>query len=207
MTTRLSLSGKSSCMGSQLFQLYIPFPSGNLLGPVINTTIEGGLEKFFRQPTGCGEQTMLFLAPNVYVLEYLMNTKQISGASAESAHRFIQSGMYSFLSNMRHLVFCQILVSPKGSLSEKSFLNYFLLINKYRSLVCVLFCCKALREAARARKMCRQNRAQSRLLYLFYNKESVKFLKHYFQFSKQTLFPKRTTVSSACSLLLLSKLQ
>ena len=150
---------------------------------------------------------MLFLAPNVYVLEYLMNTKQISGASAESAHRFIQSGMYSFLSNMRHLVFCQILVSPKGSLSEKSFLYYFLLINKYRSLVCVLFCCKALREAARARKMCRQNRAQSRLLYLFYNKESVKFLKHYFQFSKQTLFPKRTTVSSACSLLLLSKLQ
>ena len=65
---------------------------------------------------------MLFLAPNVYVLEYLMNTKQISGASAESAYRFIQSGTYSFLSNMRHLVFCQILVSPKGSLSEKSFL-------------------------------------------------------------------------------------
>ena len=109
---------------------------------------------------------MLFLAPNVYVLEYLMNTKQISGASAESAYRFIQSGTYSFLSNMRHLVFCQILVSPKGSLSEKSFLYYFLLINKYRSLVCVLFCSKALREAARARKMCRQNRAQSRLLYL-----------------------------------------
>lgn len=99
---------------------------------------------------------MLFLAPNVYVLEYLMNTKQISGASAESAHRFIQSGMYNFLSNMRHLVFCQILVSPEVSLSEKSFLYYFLLINKYRSLVCVLFCCKALREAARARKMCRE---------------------------------------------------
>ena len=33
-----------------------------------------------------------------------------------------------------------------------------------------------------------QNRAQSRLLCLFYNKESVKFPKHYFQFSKQTLF-------------------
>ena len=29
------------------------------------------------------------------------------------------------------------------------------------------------------------NRAQSRLLYLFYNKESVKFSKNYFQFSKQ----------------------
>ena len=42
---------------------------------------------------------------------------------------------------------------------------------------------------------------ESRLLYLFYNKESVKLPKHYFQFSKQTLFPKRTTMSSACSIL------
>ena len=40
-----------------------------------------------------------------------------------------------------------------------------------------------------------QNRAQSRLLYLFNNKESVKFPTHYFQFSKQILIPKRTTVS------------
>ena len=69
------------------------FASGNLLGPVVNTTIEGGLEKFFRQPTGCGEQTMIKLAPNVYVLEYLMHTNQLSGANEESAYRFIQSGM------------------------------------------------------------------------------------------------------------------
>ena len=67
-------------------------PLGNLLGPVVNTTIEGGLEKFFRQPTGCGEQTMIHLAPNVYVLEYLMNTNQLSGANKENAFRFIQSG-------------------------------------------------------------------------------------------------------------------
>ena len=33
------------------------------------------------------------------------------------------------------------------------------------------------------------------------NKESVKFPKNYIQFSKQTLFPKRTTVSSTCSIL------
>ena len=68
------------------------FTLGNLLGPVVNTTIEGGLERFFRQPTGCGEQTMIKLAPNVYVLEYLMNTNQLSGANEESAYRFIQSG-------------------------------------------------------------------------------------------------------------------
>ena len=68
---------------------------GNLLGPVVNTTIEGGLEKFFRQPTGCGEQTMIHLAPNVYVLEYLMNTNQLSGANKENAYRFIQSGNFT----------------------------------------------------------------------------------------------------------------
>lgn len=82
---------------SEVFQRAI-FASGNLLGPVVNTTIEGGLEKFFRQPTGCGEQTMIRLAPNVYVLEYLMNTNQLSGANEESAYRFIQSGNFSEVS-------------------------------------------------------------------------------------------------------------
>ena len=66
--------------------------AGNLVGPVVNTTIEGGLERFIRQPTGCGEQNMIYLAPNVYVLEYLMNTKQVTGANEENAYRFIQSG-------------------------------------------------------------------------------------------------------------------
>ena len=42
---------------------------------------------------------------------------------------------------------------------------------------------------------------QHHSFYLFYNKESVKFPKNYIQFSKQTLFPKRTTVSSTCSIL------
>ena len=90
------------------------------------------------------------------------------------------------------------------------------LFNKQRSLDCALFCCKTRRKRLKHERSVRrntrrvecssrflsalqQNRAQSRLLYLFYNKESVKFLKqtpkHYFQFSKQTLFPKRTTVS------------
>ena len=92
------------------------------------------------------------------------------------------------------------------------------LFNKQRSLDCALFCCKTRRKRLKHERSVRrntrrvecssrflsalqQNRAQSRLLYLFYNKESVKFLKHYFQFLKQTLFPKRTTVSSACSIL------
>ena len=90
------------------------------------------------------------------------------------------------------------------------------LFNKQRSLDCALFCCKTRRKwlehersvgrntrrveyCSRFLGALQQNRALSRLLYLFYNKESVKFPKqtpkHYFQFSKQTLFPRRTTVS------------
>lgn len=71
---------------------YSLFVLGNLLGPVVNTTIEGGLERFITQPTGCGEQTMIRLAPNVYVLKYLMNTNQLTGANEANAFRFIQSG-------------------------------------------------------------------------------------------------------------------
>ncbi|KAK2565794.1 Complement C3 [Acropora cervicornis] len=70
----------------------VVYLTGNLLGPVINSTIEGGLEKFFRMPTGCGEQNMIYLAPNVYVLEYLSNTDQLTGAQEQNAYRFIQEG-------------------------------------------------------------------------------------------------------------------
>ena len=97
------------------------FPLGNLLGPVVNTTIEGGLEKYFRQPTGCGEQTMIKLAPNVYVLEYLTNTKQLSGANEENAYRFIQAGMFSYVVlNGRRLLFSNVFFSFYGLITGQT---------------------------------------------------------------------------------------
>ena len=78
------------------------------------------------------------------------------------------------------------------------------LFNKYRSLDCALFCYKARRKRLEHERSVGRNTRRSRVFLptsLFYSKESVKFPKHYFQFSKQTLFPKRTTVSSACSIL------
>lgn len=65
---------------------------GNLLGPIVNTTIQGGLERFLVMPGGCGEQTMRSFSPNVYVFEYLMNTNQVTGANEANAYRFIQAG-------------------------------------------------------------------------------------------------------------------
>ena len=64
----------------------------------------------------------------------------------------------------------------------------FIIIKKKRSLHCALFCCKVRRKRLEHEK---SSWAQSRLLYMCYNKESVKFPVHFFQFSKHTLFPKR----------------
>ncbi|CAE7779018.1 CD109, partial [Symbiodinium pilosum] len=45
---------------------------GDLLGPTIS-----GLERLLQIPTGCGEQNMITLAPNVYVAKYLLATAKM----------------------------------------------------------------------------------------------------------------------------------
>lgn len=68
--------------------------SGNLIGPAVTTLISGGLENLLRMPMGCGEQTMMFLAPNVYVMQYLTKTKQVTADIESRAYGMIQSGEY-----------------------------------------------------------------------------------------------------------------
>lgn len=65
---------------------------GNLIGPVVTTLITGGLESLLHMPMGCGEQTMIFLAPNVYVMQYLLETRQVTADIESKAYRMIQSG-------------------------------------------------------------------------------------------------------------------
>lgn len=65
---------------------------GNLIGPVVTTLITGGLESLLHMPMGCGEQTMIFLAPNVYVMQYLLETRQVTANIESKAYRMIQSG-------------------------------------------------------------------------------------------------------------------
>lgn len=45
-------------------------------------------------PMGCGEQTMIHMAPNVYVLQYLTNSKQVTVDVEDRAYKFIQSGQW-----------------------------------------------------------------------------------------------------------------
>ena len=43
-------------------------------------------------PYGCGEQNMALLAPNIYILQYLKNTQQLTQAIKDKATNFLTSG-------------------------------------------------------------------------------------------------------------------
>ncbi|XP_076447000.1 CD109 antigen-like [Babylonia areolata] len=60
---------------------------GDLMGPTVS-----GLDSLLRMPTGCGEQTMLGMAPDVFVTAYLSATKQLTGEVSEKAIGFMEHG-------------------------------------------------------------------------------------------------------------------
>ncbi|XP_065943931.1 CD109 antigen-like [Magallana gigas] len=71
--------------------------TGDILAPSIN-----GLDHLIRSPCGCGEQTMMFLAPNIYVIHYLKSTKQLSTDMKRKAVTNINSGVDRELRWRRH---------------------------------------------------------------------------------------------------------
>ena len=50
------------------------------------------LDGLLSMPYGCGEQNMALLAPNIYILEYLTNTQQITEEIKARATNFLTSG-------------------------------------------------------------------------------------------------------------------
>ena len=50
------------------------------------------LDGLLRMPYGCGEQNMALLAPNIYILEYLRNTEQLTTTILDKAKGFLTSG-------------------------------------------------------------------------------------------------------------------
>ncbi|XP_062608648.1 CD109 antigen-like [Saccostrea cucullata] len=61
---------RHAIQGTQSVYLTI---TGDIMAPTI-----GGLGHLIRTPCGCGEQTMMYLAPNIYVIHYLKSTNQLS---------------------------------------------------------------------------------------------------------------------------------
>lgn len=55
------------------------------------------LDKLLAMPYGCGEQNMLLFAPNIFILNYLKSTGQLTPDILEKAKRFLESGEFQTL--------------------------------------------------------------------------------------------------------------
>ncbi|XP_033108574.1 pregnancy zone protein-like [Anneissia japonica] len=60
---------------------------GDIMGPALNN-----LDRLIRLPTGCGEQNIVKMAPNIYVLQYLINTGQANAELKQNIIHNIQTG-------------------------------------------------------------------------------------------------------------------
>uniref|UniRef100_A0A667Z6B7 Alpha-2-macroglobulin bait region domain-containing protein n=1 Tax=Myripristis murdjan TaxID=586833 RepID=A0A667Z6B7_9TELE len=72
----------------------------SVLGDILGRALSN-LNGLLRMPYGCGEQNMALLAPNIYILEYLTNTNQMTKAIKEKATGFLTSG-YQRQLNYKH---------------------------------------------------------------------------------------------------------
>ena len=60
-------------------------------GDILGRALEN-LEGLLKMPYGCGEQNMVLFAPNLYILQYLKNTQQLTPAITEKSDNFLKSG-------------------------------------------------------------------------------------------------------------------
>ncbi|XP_010869581.3 alpha-2-macroglobulin [Esox lucius] len=72
----------------------------SVLGDILGRALKN-LDGLLRMPYGCGEQNMALLAPNIYILEYLRNTEQLTSAIRDKATKFLTSG-YQRQLNYKH---------------------------------------------------------------------------------------------------------
>ncbi|XP_076355649.1 pregnancy zone protein-like [Tachypleus tridentatus] len=61
--------------------------SGDLMSSALN-----GLESLVRLPVGCGEQNMVLLAPNIFVLNYLTSTNRVTEELKTKTLNYMQTG-------------------------------------------------------------------------------------------------------------------
>ncbi|XP_046718535.1 alpha-2-macroglobulin-like [Silurus meridionalis] len=74
--------------------------SVSVLGDILGRALKN-LDGLLRMPYGCGEQNIALLAPNIYILQYLENTEQLTTAIRERATGYLKSG-YQRQLNYKH---------------------------------------------------------------------------------------------------------
>ncbi|XP_042572525.1 alpha-2-macroglobulin-like protein 1 isoform X2 [Cyprinus carpio] len=65
--------------------------SVSVLGDIMGRALKN-LDGLLQMPYGCGEQNMIVLAPNIYILLYLEATGQLTAAIRQTATGYLQSG-------------------------------------------------------------------------------------------------------------------
>ncbi|KAL7831784.1 hypothetical protein AOLI_G00293320 [Acnodon oligacanthus] len=75
--------------------------SVSVLGDVLGRALKN-IDGLLKMPYGCGEQNIAILSPNIYILQYLENTGQLTAAIRERATGFLKSG-YQRQLNYKHV--------------------------------------------------------------------------------------------------------
>lgn len=75
------------CLTVETIILFDYVNSGNILGASLN-----GLDQLIQMPNGCGEQTMLNLAPVVYLLVYFRATECLTAKIESKCKDYMLSG-------------------------------------------------------------------------------------------------------------------
>ncbi|XP_053544808.1 alpha-2-macroglobulin [Bombina bombina] len=70
---------------------------GDLMGSALQN-----LDRLLQMPCGCGEQNMVLFVPNIFILEYLEKTQQLTDAIKEKATNFLTKGYQRQLTYKRH---------------------------------------------------------------------------------------------------------
>ncbi|XP_075891854.1 alpha-2-macroglobulin-P [Nelusetta ayraudi] len=74
--------------------------SVSVLGDIMGRAMKN-IDKLLAMPFGCGEQNMILFAPNIFILNYLKSTGQLTQEIQDRATRFLKSGYQREL-NYKH---------------------------------------------------------------------------------------------------------
>ncbi|KFQ80117.1 Alpha-2-macroglobulin, partial [Phaethon lepturus] len=97
----------------------------SVLGDIMGTAMQN-LHQLLQMPFGCGEQNMVLFAPNIYVLDYLSKTGQLSEEVKSKAIGYLVSG-YQRQLNYKHPDGSYSTFGPRYGQSGNTWLTAFVL--------------------------------------------------------------------------------
>ncbi|EMP39673.1 Alpha-2-macroglobulin [Chelonia mydas] len=97
----------------------------SVLGDILGTAMQN-LQQLLQMPFGCGEQNMVLFAPNIYVLDYLNKTGQLSEETKSKAIGYLVSGYQTQL-KYKHTDGSYSTFGPRYGQSGNTWLTAFVL--------------------------------------------------------------------------------